>query len=202
MTPYTSYAIVLQSSSQQIHYTVSKSMSLQLVESAEQYGWPLAIWPAVDGTVLPNNYWLNSSIPISTTAGKFLDKKGAWGCLLSHVSLWQHCVNVNTPIIVMEHDAVICDVWPHNLDITSSMVKLHTATKTKHKSTVGKWSTGAWAYTLTPLQALDLLEGYQRVGAMAVDKLIGTNLVSWRFLDRDLVAHNPEPHASTVSRRY
>lgn len=201
MTPYVSYVIVLQGTEEHVRYTTSRTMSKQLHKSAKRYNWPLKIWPAVDGSKLADNFWDLNTVKVSTeTAGKFLEKKGAWGCLLSHVSLWQHCVNLNTPIIVLEHDAVITAPWP-DLDISKAVIKLHSETKTKHKSTVGRWSTGAWAYTLTPLQAQALLTGYASVGAMAADKLIGTNLVPWRFLDWDLVEHNSEPHISTVSQR-
>lgn len=202
MTPYVSYVIVLQGTEDHVRYTTSRAMSKQLHKSAKRYDWPIHIWTAVDGSKLADNYWTKSTVKVSTeTAGKFLEKKGAWGCLLSHVSLWQHCAAINEPIIVLEHDAVITDVWPENLDINKGVIKLHSETKTKHKSTVGRWSTGTWAYTLTPQQAQALLDGYARIGAMSVDKLIGTNLVPWQHLGWDLVEHNPEPHVSTVSLR-
>jgi len=198
---YVSYAIVLHGDLEQPHYAVSRNMSKQLMKSAKKYKWPLEIWPATDGSKLPDNYWKTSSIKVSETAGKFLEKKGAWGCLLSHYSLWKHCVAIDRPIIVLEHDAVITDYW-QDLDIERGVVKLHTATKTKHKSTVGRWATGTWAYTLTPAQAQMLIDGLKTIGAMGVDKLIGDRIVPWTNLSVDLVVHNPQSHLSTVSKRY
>lgn len=198
---YPAYAITLQSSSPQPRFRVSADMYQQLSASATLHKWSVTATPAVDGFVLNRDHWSNNGFFISTTAGKFMAKPGAWGCFLSHYQLWQLCVSVDQPMIILEHDAVITAPWPQQLTAGDHLIKLHTATKTKHKNTVGHWATGAWAYLLTPHHAHCLISGVARVGVMAVDKLIGTAIVPWKNLDHDLVEHNTRPHFSTVSSR-
>jgi len=40
---------------------------------------------------------------------------GVKGCFLSHFSIWLHCVEIERPITVLEHDAVILRKFPTNI---------------------------------------------------------------------------------------
>jgi GR25 family glycosyltransferase involved in LPS biosynthesis len=44
------------------------------------------------------------------------NRLGVKGCFLSHYSIWLHCIEINQPIIVFEHDAILLRPLPHNLE--------------------------------------------------------------------------------------
>jgi len=41
---------------------------------------------------------------------------GVKGCFLSHYSLWLHCLEINEPILICEHDAMFLDYLPVNIN--------------------------------------------------------------------------------------
>jgi hypothetical protein len=69
----------------------------------------------------------------------------------------------------------------------------------KYKPTVGSWNRGAWAYTLTPVQADKLIRFTEQHGALALDKQIGTHAVEWQHWTSDLFLHNPRRRISTTN---
>jgi len=40
---------------------------------------------------------------------------GVKGCFLSHYSIWLHCIEINEPIMIFEHDAVVLRKIPNNI---------------------------------------------------------------------------------------
>lgn len=89
----------------------SEELSARCQKSCEQIGQPYKVWDAFDGTnqkevVYPSHAenqdfyrWLklmNDRLTI-----------GEQACVLSHFSLWAHCVTIDKPLIVLEHDAVM-----------------------------------------------------------------------------------------------
>lgn len=38
------------------------------------------------------------------------------GCTMSHYSLWTRCVELNEPIVILEHDAVFINTFPHDIE--------------------------------------------------------------------------------------
>ena len=44
------------------------------------------------------------------------NRLGVKGCFLSHYSIWQHCVQLDKPIIVFEHDAILLRPIPKDLE--------------------------------------------------------------------------------------
>jgi GR25 family glycosyltransferase involved in LPS biosynthesis/predicted O-methyltransferase YrrM len=47
---------------------------------------------------------------------KVVDSKMSYpeiGCTLSHVALWAHCITINKPIVILEHDAVMLQPYTH-----------------------------------------------------------------------------------------
>jgi hypothetical protein len=99
----------------------------------------------------------------------------------------------------MEHDAVVNGPWPEKLDISTQLVKLYISAECKVNPAYGRWSKGAHAYTLTPQQALMLIEHARQYGAQAVDKHLGDSVLPWTFLNQDLVTLNPSRGPSSTS---
>ena len=87
---------------------------------------------------------------------------------LSHHSLWMKCLELNEPIVIFEHDAVITNDIPHLVlfDILNlgkpSYGKFNTPTFIGYGSLVSKpYFPGAHAYRITPKGAADLINEAQ-----------------------------------------
>lgn len=91
--------------------TISQRLSKRCQESCESVGQPYVIWDAFDGTNKEDIFypehaenqdhyrWLkqmNNRLTIGEVA-----------TILSHYSLWAHCVAIDLPIVVLEHDAIM-----------------------------------------------------------------------------------------------
>jgi GR25 family glycosyltransferase involved in LPS biosynthesis len=89
----------------------SNKLALRCYESCLFNGMNARFWEAFDGTngkdiIVPSNlndqwfvHWLkkvNDKLSTSQLA-----------CFLSHFSLWAHCITIDKPIIILEHDAVV-----------------------------------------------------------------------------------------------
>jgi GR25 family glycosyltransferase involved in LPS biosynthesis len=89
----------------------SQIQSKQCIESCNAVGMPFQLFFGYDGTDrktiktpshLKNaNYmqWIkvmDSALSVSEVA-----------CALSHLALWAHCITINRPIVILEHDAVM-----------------------------------------------------------------------------------------------
>jgi hypothetical protein len=131
--------------------------------------------------------------------GKMTRRPGAQGCWLSHFALWQRCVDLDQPIIIMEHDAVVTAPWPADIDIDTCVVKLYSTAECKVNPAFGLWSKGAHAYTVTPQQAHILITDAQQRGAQALDKHLGDRVLPWTFYQTDLVMLNPARGPSSTS---
>jgi len=185
-----------------IHSKFSTALAEQTQHSLQQYGWNYCVWPAVNGFELTAHSWANLGISL-LDRGKILTRPGAWGCIHSHFTLWQHCEQLGEPIVVLEHDALAQAEFPCDLDLEVGVWKLWHNHNIRHNSITGTWSRGSWAYTLTPGQSKALIEFSRSQGVQALDKQLGTRAVAWQALDWDLFQHNPSSRwSSTVFRTY
>jgi len=89
---------------------VSESMSQRCQDSLKKLNMPYKVWDAFDGTsgniVTPDQCkdksymnwfkWTDCELSVTEVAAA-----------LSHISLWAHCMELDKPIIVLEHDAVM-----------------------------------------------------------------------------------------------
>jgi len=168
------------------------------VRSLKQHGWPYQLWPAVDGRTVTQQDWNRIGVSMSE-AGKMTRRPGAQGCWLSHFGVWSECVRLNTPVIVLEHDALVTESWPNTVDLEPQVIKLYTTAECKINPAFGRWSKGAHAYTVTPAQAQTLITDAQQRGAQAVDKHLGDLVLPWTFYHRDLVVLHPGRGRSSTS---
>lgn len=90
---------------------ISEGMAARCASSCESVGQPYKIFQAVDGTdenhlFIPEEYrgqmflkWLKK---VNTTL-----TNGEVACFMSHFLLWCKCVELNQPIVILEHDAIM-----------------------------------------------------------------------------------------------
>ena len=165
---------------------VSQRQYKFLIESAQRHNWKIKKYPAIDGPALPKSAWKSIQVELTEHSGKLTSRLGAQGCFFSHFRLWEICLSQDQPMIILEHDAVIQAPLP-NIDLTQGIVKLFKSHSVKQNSITGTWSKGAYGYALSPSHADLLIKGCRRYGAQALDKMIGSNIVPWGFLDQDLI---------------
>jgi glycosyl transferase family 25 len=71
---------------------------------------PHQIWQAYDGTgdtiVAPEHLANDSFMRMLKVTDHYMTR-GEVACALSHISLWSHCVQIDRPIVILEHDAVM-----------------------------------------------------------------------------------------------
>lgn len=100
----TAYIITLRNNE------VSETSAQKCIESCKTVGMNYRVWEAFDGTkgefAIPNllknkEYiywlkWLNPKMSLQEVA-----------CVYSHYSLWCHCITIDKPIVILEHDALM-----------------------------------------------------------------------------------------------
>jgi len=89
---------------------LSRRLSTKCLESCIDVDMPYEVWPAVDGTsgviIIPDRFkelsylkWIKKTNPILATSEICV--------VLSHLTLWARCVEIDQPIVILEHDAVM-----------------------------------------------------------------------------------------------
>jgi len=182
------------------HYKVSQQNLAGTQEQLEAHQWSYQVWPAVNGNDISSKDWDRIGVTL-LNRGNIVKRPGARGCWFSHWGLWTHCVTINQPIVVLEHDAYITAPWPENIDLEACVWKLHhpDGRGLRVNTITGEWARGAWAYTLTPGFARQLIDFSQTHGAQAVDKQMGRLVVPWQYWRDNLAIHKPVIRRSTTS---
>lgn len=94
---------------------ISEKLADRCANSCEKIGQKYSFFSAVDGTngnlILPNNHHqICNLIKLSNT----LLTIGEQACLLSHFLLWVKCVELDKPIVILEHDAIMVEPYTHH----------------------------------------------------------------------------------------
>lgn len=174
------------------------SVLAETEQALDLWGYTYQRFPQTPGSDITGETWRSLGIrPV--LQGKWQNRPGAWGCLISHYRLWTEVAEAKDPVIVLEHDALAQQAFPGDLDTDQCVWKLWKPQPQKFKPTVGYWSRGSWAYTLTPRQAQSLIGFTRQHGALVSDKQLGTLAVAVQHWREDVFLHNPRPRHSTVS---
>jgi hypothetical protein len=182
------------------NYKISQTNLARTLAQALKYSWSVSVWPAVVGDRVTEQTWRDIGVEL-LDRGAIVKRPGARGCWHSHWGLWNHCVTIDRPIVVLEHDAYISGVWPRDIDLDQCVWKLHKpdGRGLRENTITGTWSCGAYSYTLTPTFAQQLIDFSKTHGAQAVDKQIGSRAVPWQYWTSDLAPHRPHTYRSTTS---
>ena len=182
------------------HYRVSQQNLARTQAQAALHGWTTEVWSAVNGHAVTAADWKGIGVEL-LDRGAIVKRPGARGCWFSHWALWNHCVATDQPMVVLEHDAHINGPWPAGINLDQCVWKLHgpDGRGERVNTITGEWSCGAWAYTLTPRFAQQLIDFSRLNGAQAVDKQLGRLVVPWQYWSTDLVTHKPAVRSSTTS---
>lgn len=156
--------------------------------SAEKHGWHLETFWGVNGRSIKADDWKEIGVvPV-------IKRLGQQGCWFSHFLLWNKCLEINEPIVVLEHDAVIQRPW-EPLEIDRSLIKLHRHyrkypmdPKWIHPTT-GRWSPSTHAYCILPHHAEILIKASKKIGCYHADVFLGDKIIDVELLgEPELVA--------------
>ena len=90
--------------------SLSESMAQRCAESCVRADMPWKRWDAFDGTknkiIVPDHLQSQNWIRWIKVVNEALASSEVC-TLLSHLSLWAHCVELDQPIVILEHDAVL-----------------------------------------------------------------------------------------------
>lgn len=99
-------------------HELSERLARRCIQTCKDLGMPVKVWEAFDGTgselKIPNLlkdkehvYWLkwvNNNMNLPRVA-----------CVYSHFSLWCHCITIDKPIVILEHDAIMTKPFKYHI---------------------------------------------------------------------------------------
>jgi hypothetical protein len=86
----------------------SETLAERCADSCREVGQEFVFWGAYDGYKNPIQPPAHHSEVLNLV--KVTDHymtRGEVACALSHISLWNHCAQIDRPIVVLEHDAIM-----------------------------------------------------------------------------------------------
>lgn len=197
---YKVYIISLKDSGSGIYQQSASLRYLNTISSCQKFLWQAEIFDAVNGYNLTENSWDEYHLVPPKKSAKHLDKfgnlPGAHGCFLSHFTLWNRCVNLNQPIIILEDDSEIISPLV-KIDTNLDLMKLTRPYAIHQSSKLGSWSAGASAYWLSPSGAKNLIKFAKTHGPGHADKLIASNILNWGYIPSPIVKISPTKGSST-----
>ena len=118
-------------------------------------------------------------------------KGGVRGCMISHLHLWKKCIEIDQPIVILEHDAqVVSDTYNQSfkdvlhldahrfIDPDPDLGKPAWVEKHNHYRKGEQQLKGAYGYVIKPHAAEKLVQGAYTDGITAADMFVKDKYVS------------------------
>lgn len=90
--------------------STSESLAKRCSKSCENVNMPYQLWEAYNGIhnpIIPPDHLKNHVLMNMIKIGDHYISRGEIACALSHISLWSKCLEIEQPIVILEHDAVM-----------------------------------------------------------------------------------------------
>lgn len=88
----------------------SEKLAERCANSCEQVKMPYKFWDAYNGIkypiIVPDNLKNNLIMNMMKLSDHYM-VRGEVACFLSHLSLWARCLEIERPIVILEHDAIM-----------------------------------------------------------------------------------------------
>lgn len=181
-------------------HSVSEQQLKDCLASAEKFNWNVEVFWGVDGRTITNETWKNEEI-FPRLDKPTMSRIGVQGCFLSHWNLWKKCLELNEPIIILEHDAVIQNQW-NPITIDKKIIKLHREYSRKQIYTdedSGRWTKSGHAYCILPKHADTLIKFVRKVGAFEADRIIGDKVIGYEHLGKPSLVERQNQFSTTTS---
>lgn len=196
-------------------HTKSETYSKRCQESCERVGMNYDIWWAYDGTqedgVIREPSHLKDDSFMSMLK---LSRDGLPNpelcCALSHISLWKHCVLIDKPIVILEHDAVMIKkfegmtninsiVYLGGIEWASGQFEILPVPVFGSHGPNDKFLLGTHAYAIDPTMAKNLLADMLRYGIWTIaDRMMRCDL--YNITHQGMFAFNA-PADSTIEKK-
>ena len=179
----------------------SEKLSNESIEQANKFNIVVEKFDAIVGKTYPehikeNNLFLHPKRDKTLTEGTF-------GCFFSHFYLWKKCIELDEPIIILEHDGYFIKLLPDNiLDKFNDLMKLdcfnpydlkynkwinntmndpitykNDISKIYAKRVFGWYTWGAYAYIIKPTGANKLVNFCKQHGFSAPDNMLADKVL-------------------------
>ncbi len=164
----------------------SMNVAQRCIESAKKFDIAVEIFDAITPKKNPLGLLLNYGINESDFQTKHSRKLNGICCFLSHYTLWKKAIELNEPILILEHDAVV--VSP--IDLGMKFDKLISLGKPSFGAfnipsktginplTSKRYLPGAHAYCIKPEGADELIR-QSRLKAKFADTFINLDSFPW-----------------------
>lgn len=174
----------------------SVAASKRAINSAARHGINAQVFEAITRDDSMERLQLEN-LACRTEHNKHGDFLAVVGCFMSHYLLWKKCVEIDEPIIILEHDAIIYSDVPFDLLKNSELanignpsfgrnnkIKLKWINKLKHKISgksviqdlySKKYMPGCHGYYIEPIGAKKLIQGAKDFNICAADIFINKN---------------------------
>lgn len=95
--------------------SISETLAQECLESTQKFDIHPKIFPAIHGKQISLEWHKHQlkEFQFNKRIKKLND--GAIGCTISHLNLWKKCIELQTPILILEHDAVMIRSIPRNI---------------------------------------------------------------------------------------
>lgn len=201
----------------------SKELSEKSIKSSLDHGYDAMVFKAHSGAEAVQYLESEGVFPISNTSYPYFDLYNNWtkvsgtiGCFASHYNLWKVCVDLDEPIVIMEHDAVIKSSWTDiewndvlHLDWEGSIRRRGMRNISDHYLPVVQDSiyrmgfspqeaygvvsmNCCYAYAIKPNAAITLVSDAKQNGWFAADRFIREPLVEIYTINPKIAEEQPE----------
>ena len=88
----------------------SEALAKRCAESCAKVNVPFKYWDAyngVTGTLTAPDHLVNDKFMGMLKVSDHFLTRTELACALSHISLWARCVEIDTPLVILEHDAIM-----------------------------------------------------------------------------------------------
>jgi len=180
------------------NHSVSEKLLNQCLISADHFSWDIETFWGINGKEINLDTWSSLGV-LPPQSKKFRESLGMQGCFLSHFILWEKCFRLREPFIVLEHDAIISSPL-EDFDDNADLIKLHKPTSNiRFNDDTGYWNFGTHGYYIKPVGAEKLISWVKQNYPYNPDILIGSLVLNWKNLDKDIVSINKENISTTTN---
>jgi len=90
------------------NHEISEKLAKRCADSCDEVGQKYQFWDAFNGlgTEIQPPAQYSDIVKMVKVTDHYLTR-GEVACALSHISLWAHCVLIDKPIVILEHDAIM-----------------------------------------------------------------------------------------------
>lgn len=198
---------------------ISEDLANDLIKTLEKFSIEYSLFDAVYGDNIEDE-WNKNNLRFFHKQNENKKLLGVKGCFLSHYLLWKKCIELNKPILILEHDAQIIRKIPENiLNYDYEVLNLDYASRVESdyelhlKSDKGKdiiswpiapkkkgWLSqankssikGIHAYIVKPIGAKKLVDFAKENGTVPADVHVNSMFVDLRYTVTSYARINPK----------